>query len=68
MVCASSKEVETYVASITDLEEEEIALVTKQSAPPVVETMSGQQYLKKKDEVAPSSTKPAKEATKQSMK
>jgi len=64
VVCAFTKEVETDVASITDSEEEEIVLVTKQSAPPMNGTRSGQQYLKKYDEAMPSFSKPTKEPAK----
>jgi len=56
VVCASSREAETDVASLTDSEEEENVLVGEQSAPPMVETRSDQQYLKKYDEAATSSS------------
>jgi len=38
MICASSKEVEIDVASMTDSEEEEIVLTIKQSVPPMAGT------------------------------
>ena len=66
MVCASSREAEIDIASITDWKEKEIVLTTEPSAPPVDETRSHQQYLKKYDEAVPSSSKPTKEMTKQS--
>ena len=68
VVCASSREDETYVTSLTDSEGGKIVLVVEQSAPLVAGTRSGQQYLKKYDEMVPSSSKPTKEAAKQSTK
>jgi len=49
-------------------EEEKIVLTTEQSVPPVAGTQSDHQYLKKYDEVVPSSSKRVKEAAKQFMK
>ena len=45
VVCASSREAEIDVASLTDSEEEKIILAAKQDAPPMTRTRSGQQYL-----------------------
>ena len=67
-VCASSREAGTDVASLTDSQEEEIVLPAKQSASPVAETRSSQQYLKKYDKAVPSSSKSTKEPAKQSTK
>jgi len=47
VVYASSRETETNVASITDKEEEEIVLTTKQSTFSLAGTRTDQQYLKK---------------------
>ena len=68
VVCASSIDAEIDVTSIADEEEEEIVLTIEQRAPPLAETRSDQQYLKKYDEAVASSSKPAKEPTKQSTK
>ena len=38
MVCASSREAETDVASLIDSEEEEIILAVEKDAPPVART------------------------------
>ena len=67
MVCASSREVETDVPSLTDSEEETIVLTAEPNAPLVAGTRSGQSYLKKYDEVA-NLPKLTQEPTKQSMK
>ena len=64
MVCASSQEAETDVPSLTDSEEETLALATE----PVAETCSGQSYLKKYDEMAVTPPKPAAESAKSSTK
>jgi len=49
VACASSREAEMNVVSLTDSEEKKIALVAKQDAHPMAGTQSGQQYLKKYD-------------------
>ena len=51
VVCASSQEAETDVPSLTDSEEETVALITEPNQL-VAETRSGQSYLKKYDEMA----------------
>jgi len=68
VVCASSREAESDVASLTDLEEESIVLAAEQGAQLVAETRFDQQYLKKYDEAAAISSKPDKAAAKQSTK
>ena len=47
MVCASFREAETDVPSLTDSEEETIVLAVELNAPLVAETRSGHSYLKK---------------------
>ena len=47
VVCTSSRDAETDIASLTDLEEVEIVLAAKQNTPSVARTRSDQQYLKK---------------------
>ena len=49
MVCASSREAEIDVASLTDSEEETIVLAAELNALLMAETRSGQSYLKKYD-------------------
>jgi len=51
VACASSKEAETDVPSLTDFEEETIVLVVEPNALLIIGTHSGQSYLKKYDEV-----------------
>ena len=70
MVGASSGEAETDVPSLTDLEEEMIVVAAELNAPLVIETHSGQSYLKKYDRLVanpPGSTaeptKPSRKAT-----
>ena len=67
VVCASSREAETDVPSLTDSEEETLALATEPSQL-VAETRSGQSYLKKYDAMAPVPPKPAMESAKPSTK
>jgi len=68
VVCASSREAETDVPSLTDSEEETIVLATELNAPLVAETHSGQSYLKKYDELVANPPGPTAEPTKPSMK
>ena len=68
MACASSRESETDVPSLTDLEEETIILTAESNALLVAETRSGQSYLKKYDEMVASPPKPTTEPTKTSVK
>ena len=63
VVCASSREVETDVPSLTDSEEETIVLVAELNKPLMAETRSGQSYLKKYDDMVASSPKPTAEST-----
>jgi len=63
-VCASSREVETDIASLTDTEEETIVLAAEPNAPLVAGTRSGQSYLKKYDEMVANPPKPTQELTK----
>ena len=67
VVCASSREAETDVPSLTSSEEETIVL-TAEPNQLVAETRSGQSYLKKYDEMAPTPPKPATESAKPSTK
>ena len=67
MVCASSREAETDIPSLTDSEEKTIALATEPNQL-VAETRSGQSYLKKYDEMAVTPPKPAAELAKPSTK
>ena len=64
MVCASSREVEIDIASLTNLEKQEIILTAEQSIPPMAETQSGQQCLRKYDKAMPNSSKLTKEPAK----
>ena len=68
VVCASSREAETDVPSLTDSEKESIVLVAELNAPLVAKTRSGQSYLKKYDEMVANPPKATPEPTKQSMK
>ena len=68
VVCASSKEAETDVPSLTNSEEETIVLAAEPNSPLIARTHSGQSYLKKYDEVVASLSKPIQEPTKQSTK
>jgi len=67
MVCASSREAETDVLSLTDFEET-IILATEPNAPFVAGTQSGQSYLKKYDEMVANLPKTIPEPTEQSTK
>jgi len=51
VVCASFREAETDVASLTNSEEEIIVLIIEQNTLGGAGTRSGQQYLKKYDEL-----------------
>ena len=62
VVCASSREVETDVAAVTD-SEETIVLATDPNAALAAGTRSGQQYLKKYDEMVTNSLKLTPEPT-----
>jgi len=64
VVCASSREAETDVASLTDLEEETIVLDAELNAPLIAGTHSGQSYLKKYYEMVENPPKPTQESTK----
>ena len=68
VVCASSRETETDILSITDSEEETIVLVVELKQSLVAETRSDQSYLKKYDDMVASSPKPTTEPTKPSAK
>ena len=68
VVCASSRETETDVPSLTDSEEETIVLATELNVLLVVETRSGQSYFKKYDEMVTNLPKITPELTKQSTK
>jgi len=68
VVCASSREAEIDVPSLTDSEEETIVLVAELNKPLVAETRSDQSYLKKYDDMVASSPKPTTEPTKPSAK
>ena len=68
MVCASSREAETDIPSLTDSEEETIILAIELNVPLVAGTRSSQSYLKKYDEMVPNLPKPTPEPTKQSTK
>ena len=61
MVCASFREANTDVPSITDSEEETIILTTELNKPLMAETRSGQSYLKKYNEMVASPPKPTTE-------
>ena len=67
VVCASSREAETDVPSLTDFEET-IVLAAEPNAPLVAGTRSGQSYLKKNDEMVANPLKHTPEPTKQSTK
>ena len=56
VMCTSSKDVETNVASLIDSEEERIILAAQQDTSLMVRTLSGQWYLKKYDEAMASSS------------
>ena len=66
-VCASSREAETDVPSLTDSEEETIVM-TAEPNQLVAETRSGQPYLKRYGETAATPPQPAVEPTKPSTK
>jgi len=68
VVCASSREAEIDVPSLTDLEEETIILAAELNAPLVAGIRSGQSYLKKYDEMVANLSKLTLEPTKQSTK
>ena len=68
VVCASSREAETDVPSLTDSEEETIVLAAELNKSLVAETRSGQSYLKKYDEMVASPPKPTTESAKPSAK
>ena len=68
MVCVSSREAETDVPSLTDSEKETIVLAAELNASLIVETRSGQSYLKKYDELVANLPGPAAEPTKPSTK
>ena len=68
MVCASSREAETDVPSLTDSKEETIVFAAELNAPLMAETRSGQSYLRKYDEMVANPPKPTSEPTKQSTK
>jgi len=68
VVCASSREAETDVPSLTDSEKETIVLAAELNAPFVAETRSGQSYLKKYDEMVANAPKATPDPTKQSTK
>ena len=68
VVCASSREAEIDVPSLTDSEEETIVLAAEQNAPLVVETRSGQSYLKKYDELVANLPGPTSDPTNPSAK
>ena len=67
VVCASSREAETDIPSLTDSEEETIVLATEPSQL-VAETRSAQSYLKKYDEMVATPPKAATESAKPSTK
>ena len=67
VVCASSREAETDVPSLTDSEEETIVL-TAEPNQPMAGTRSGQPYLKQYGETAATPPQPAAEPTKPSAK
>ena len=68
VVCASSREAKIDVPSLTNSEEEIIVLIVELNAPLVVETYSGQSYLKKYNEMVTNPPKITPELTKQSTK
>ena len=65
--CASSREAETDIPSLTNLEEETITLAAEINKPLATETRSGQSYLKKYDEMVANPPKLTPEPTKQPM-
>jgi len=67
VVCASSREAETNIASPTDFEEETIVLAAEPNVPLMAGTRSGQSYLKKYDGMAllKLTPEPANQNTKQ---
>jgi len=58
VMCASSREAETDVTSLTDSEEETIVLTAEPNAPLIAGIRSGQSYLKKYDKVVANLPKP----------
>jgi len=68
VVCASSREAETDVVSLTDSEEETIILAVEPNVLLVAGTHLGRSYLKKYNKVVANSPKPTQEPTKQSKK
>ena len=72
MVCASSRETETDVPSLTDSGVDIIVLAVELNAPLVAETHSGQSYLMKYDDLVINpprlTSEPAKTSVKQSAK
>jgi len=67
VVCASSREAETDVPSLTDSEEETIFLAAEPGRL-VAETRSGQPYLKQYGEMAATPPQPTVEPTRPSTK
>ena len=67
VVCVSFREAETDISSLTDSEEGTIVLATEPNQL-VVETHSGQSYLKKYDKIVATPPKPATESAKPSTK
>jgi len=67
-VCAFSREAETDVPLLIDSEKETIVLAAELNALLVVETHSGQSYLKKYDDMVTNPPKPTSEQTKPSTK
>jgi len=68
VVCASSREAETDVPSLTNSEEETIVLAAELNEPLVAKTRSGQSYLKKYNELVANPSGPTSEPTKPSAK
>jgi len=64
MVCASSRETETDVPSLTDSGVDTIVLAVELNARLVAETHSGQSYLNKYDELVANPPRPTLEPTK----
>jgi len=67
VVCASSREAKIDVPPLTDSEEETIVLTVEPNQL-VAKTRSGQSYLNKYDEMAPTPPKPSPESAKPSTK
>jgi len=61
MVCASSREAEADIPSLTDFEEDSTVLAVEPNALLVARTHSGHSYLKKYDEVVAGPSKPTQE-------